>query len=97
MTSSDRALVCAKGARRIMDNNFVGDYEHNTPLALIMWKGPFNMALTLHSAGGRVNEFEIPYDTDEKKFAVPGELDVKSPQSPVMSFDATLPSKVKRK
>lgn len=97
MTSCDRALVCAKGSRRIIDNNFVGDYEHNTPLALIMRDGPFNMALTVHSAGGRVNEFEIPYDTDENKFAVPAELDVKSPQSPVMLFDATLPSKVKRK
>lgn len=97
MTSSDRAVVCVRGSRRIVENNFVGDYESNTPLVLCMLESPFNIALTVYSAGGRVDTFQILYRSNEKKFSIPAELDVKSPQSPVMAFDAALPSKINRK
>lgn len=97
LTSSDWAVVCARGSRKIVENNFVGDFEHNTPLSLYMLESPFDLAITVYSAGGRVDSSQILYQSDEKKFAIPNELDVKTPQSPIMSFDAALPMKMKRK
>lgn len=96
-TSSDRALICAKGSRRIFENNALGDHEHNTPLVLYILESPFSLAIKVHSAGGCENTFQIEYQQDEKKFEIPAELDIKSKQSPSMTFDAALPSKIKRK
>lgn len=96
-TSSDRALICAKGSRRISENNALGDHEHNTPLVLYILESPFSLAIKVHSAGGCENTFQIEYQQDEKKFEIPAELDIKSKQSPSMTFDAALPSKIKRK
>lgn len=97
LTSSDRAVVCVKGSRRIFENNVLGDFEHNTPLMLYMLRSPFNLAIEVHSAGGCVNKFQIEYQEDEKKFVIPAELDIKSSQTPSMTFDAALPTKIKRK
>lgn len=96
-TSPDRALVCARGSRRIFEDNATGDYEHNTPLVLYMLNSPFNLNIKVHSAGGQVNTFRIPYQGSDKKFSIPDQLDVKSPQMVHMKFDATLPSKFNRK
>lgn len=96
-TSSDRALVCAKGSRRIFEDNAIGDHEHNTPLVVYMLHSPFDLEIKVHSAGGRVNTFHIAYEANEKKFRIPGELDVKSSQAAPMKFDAGLPSKFNRK
>lgn len=81
----------------IIENNVLGDNEHNTPLALYMPIHPSNFSIKVHSAGGVENNFEIEYQNDEKKFAIPAEIDIKSAQVPAMPFDAEVPTKMKRK
>lgn len=96
LTSSDRAVVIAKGTRRILNQTDVlGDFVHSTPLVMYMLKKGFNFVIKVHSAGGAVNVFDVEYEDDEKKFKVPTTLDVKSSQTPLMKFDAICP--IKRK
>lgn len=95
LTSPDRTIVMAKCSRRIFEHNVVGDNEHNTPLVLYMTGNGSDFSIDVCSAGGAVNTFAVEYQHDEKKFKVPAALDVKSTQSPPMTFDAVLP--IKRK
>lgn len=97
LTSSDRAIVIAKGKRIIVDDNVIGVNEHNTPLVVHMPGNGFNFSLDVHSAGAVVKTFEIAYREDENKFVIPDELDIKSTQSSTMKFDAVVSNKIKRK
>lgn len=96
-TSSDRAVVIAKGTRRIFDESAVlSDFVHSTPLALYMLKNGFNFVIKVYSAGGAMNVFDLKYQGDVKKFEVPAPLDVKSTELPLMKFDAAF-NPLKRK
>lgn len=96
ITSTDRAIVAVNGARTIAENNYIGDYEHNTPLVLSM-KNPIGLSIEVNSAGGNTRTFEIAYRQDIKKFQIPAELDIKSKNVPSMAFDAPMPTKIRRK
>lgn len=96
ITSTDRAIVAVNGARTIVENNYIGDYNHNTPLVVYM-KNPSDLSVEVNSAGGNVRTFEIAYRKDTKKFQIPFQLDIKSTNVPSMAFDAPLPTKVRRK
>lgn len=94
MTSQDRTIVAAHSSRQVDESNMVGEFEHNTPLVLII-SGGEDTALTLniHSVGPRMDTHEIGYRRQDKKFVVPTALDVKSSKFVPKPFDAILPSK----
>lgn len=96
MTSHDRAIIAAEGSRQIHDKSVPSEYEHNTPLVLSMLGKPSNILVEVRSAGRRVHTHEIAYVHVEKKFRIPPELNVKSKDFKTMTFDAVLPSKIKR-
>lgn len=95
-TSHDRAILAALGCRTIVNENYFGDYQHNTPLVLHTLQNPSDLTVEVHSAGGRINAFKIAYRRDKNKFEIPLELDVKSKHFPPMTFDAPQPIKMKR-
>lgn len=99
MTSADRTIVCANGARQINPNNSFDTFKHNTPLVLcIAGDIGHTVHVEVHSSGANVNRYQIPWLIDENRadrniFQIPRELDIASKVFDLNQFDADLPQK----
>lgn len=94
MTSQDRTIVAAHSSRQMDGANMVTDFEHNTPLVFIM-SGKENTTLTVnvYSDGSNLDVHSVTYRVQDKKFAFPPALDVKSSTFVPKPFDANCTAK----
>lgn len=89
MTSQDRTIVAAQSSRQMDGSNMVGEFEHNTPLVLIIsGKNDTTFTLNIYSVGPKMDSHKIGYCKRDMKFVVPAALDVKSSTFIPKPFDA---------
>lgn len=91
MTSHDRTIVAANSSRVVNDTNVLAEYEHNTPIVLLL-ETCTKLAVDVFS-GGKIHKYEVEVAADGKKFQIPTDLSVKSKNVTPKMFDAYFPSK----
>lgn len=92
MTSQDRTMVAANSSRIVYRPNLFNDFEHNTPLVLLLTDDFKDVSVDVNS-GGKVYNCHLTPTPDGKKLKIPDDLQVKSQQFMPKLFDAELPSK----
>lgn len=93
MTSHDRTLVAANSSRVVNHSNILSDFDHNTPLVLVL-SGSVKCSVEVHS-GGSIQKFDI--EAVNKRFVIPDELNVHAKKFELRQFDADFPyQKMKR-
>lgn len=88
-TSHDRTLVAANSSRVVNQLNFLNDYEHNTPLVLLLSNGCKKLSVEVNS-GGKTYKHDINTTDDGAKFSIPDDLQIKSNNFSPKLFDAEL-------
>lgn len=94
MTSHDRTIVAANSSRLVNQSNVLNEFEHNTPLLLLLDNGCAKISVDVNS-GGNIHKYNIGVTStaDGKKFQIPNDLDVKSHNFLPKLFDAEFTSK----
>lgn len=92
MTSHDRTLVGANSSRVVNESNVLTEFEHNTPLVLLLSGDLAKMTVEVYS-GGNIHKYEVGVVANGKKFLIPDQLDVKSKNFAPRTFDADIPLK----
>lgn len=92
LTSHDRTVVAVPSSRIINSANPLVNFEHNTPLVLLLENECAKLLLEIYS-GGHIYEYAIEVSPDGKKFRIPDEINVASKKFKPTAFDAEFPYK----